>query len=267
MRAREVDFLKLSQAHNIGLNPIIEASLRNNVQTAGKHIVARTPLLKGIVQAGHLLREQPNIGLAERPLKPRNEFKDPALRALAGIVNTSIERPTDHPNYFESGPIARADACADAENFFLSADNGYQIIVNDEGKEILIRKSEGARTSLSLDEININGVIYPPLSVFRAEIGEPETDWEELGYRSVVEAKNAYGDQLPSRIDPNRVEVVSMDQVTSIGFLRLSLWGLAKADQKASTRGIKSLSKDLQKRLLTSDPREVFVRPLAEAAV
>lgn len=147
-----------------------------------------------IANAGETLRLEPEAELASAALS--DDLLDAndgiAQGALKGIVNSSIDRvgidEIPAGRSFICDGANRVPNCSDAERLFsgllsqmawhsspIKIPNRapimsrWGIVTDDTNSPIGITKFNGERSTLSLEEISVNGVVYPPGSLFRMD--------------------------------------------------------------------------------------------------
>jgi hypothetical protein len=228
-------------AQEVLLDPLIEhagvigASLGNS-ECRDSVVYEPAPIYAAVGQAGKILRRNPQAALANKPLQiPPDDLQpqDVALRTLVTLVNGSLDRMARNvPSHRLAScrQIPATHACSEAETFFasviwqmanptsvLSEDEqmepfGYQIITDDYGQALGIRKGVSWPTLLTLEEIAINGVPYPPGSIMRAD----------MPYERYARARL----YRPMR-DFEEQERIDFHDIARLGFMRLSAFVLA----------------------------------------
>jgi hypothetical protein len=221
-----IRFKREYKNQEIDLHPRLEDS-----SVLSEHCFSRNEIAINttVATAGRILRENPEERLANKPINLPSEHDIPqhevALETLEGMINSSIERPPEEklpPYQFESHKIPAVDMCADAELYFDRAIPGgwawlprankeveYQAIVDEseDGLNIVaVRKFEGKPSVLALEDMAVDGVVYPAGSLMRFQLasdGPQEKKYFEWTH------------EHPPRI-------VSYNEVLRGGFLRLS---------------------------------------------
>jgi hypothetical protein len=187
-----------------------------------------------VAEAGVLLRANSTIPLANAPI-PERRFNfmsgqpHPGEQALRTIVNSSITpwpgSAREGTAYSTTEPVSALSTCGDAEEWFSHVIKqmeqpeqpawygnfiGYQIFTSPQGRAIAIRKSldVGQPSTLTLTQTTINGIAYPAGSLMRAS-----TDRSQ---------RAAEGEQ----------QRVSTNDITRIGFLRLSAFAVPLANRR-----------------------------------
>lgn len=143
-----------------------------------------------IAAAGELLGRKPRTKLAKRRIDEsealnRADEGDFARGVLVKIVNATLDRAQDMPadQRFKSSRQKRiVGVCPDAELYFANAivqmkqpdiplDSkqtkpvGYQIVTDQNGGPLAVRKSEGEPSTLTLADVSINNIPYPAGSI------------------------------------------------------------------------------------------------------
>ena len=180
--------------------------------------------LLAIRRAGMYLRHNPDQTLTDAPVYLNKEQRsDISSRVLASMINASIykaSRLDNRPDFICTDP-AGLGICYRSEPSFLSAlrelHNGYNSadIITDGKKPVLLAKHVGERACLTLCDVTIDGVPYPPGSIATYEI--------DLAAR--LEAERTQAEQIYKRFDVSNVK--------SLGFLRLSRFALPVWEQQA----------------------------------
>lgn len=186
------------------------------------------PDFVGVMAAGYLLRRNFQERLVDptvNPIRlastelPKHRFLSRAQRMLYTIINSSLKpQQTELPNFAERPCLLREGACRRSEVYFanviLSMQNdlngalgGCRIISND-GRPILLQKSYGERTALSLEPLAIEGVEYPAGSLMALNVE-----------RDYVEATKKYR----MNIDPGKIEIAAAEEVVGLSFVRPTL--------------------------------------------
>jgi hypothetical protein len=170
--------------------------------------------------------------LANRLLEGNIWGNDTAAVALRRIINGTIQ-----PAYVDAQELnfnckepKTISACSYAETAFSETiheiefdlmsehrevgqeDRGCDVFVHN-GEPIFLRKSQGEPSSLSLADITVNGVPYPRGSIFR------------------VETKDEIRRDSGPQSSINGVREISIDDISSIGFRRLSIWALSPVER------------------------------------
>ena len=203
---------------------------------AGARSVAPTSMLKAMVVAGSMLREEP-----DRPLVINqtidvetgsfHTFTQLTLATMLNASNRPIDAQDTRPQFNElaTEPI---NTCAEAESrfaetfFSLGYDKpeelmGSQVFVDEEQVPVLLRKDFGEKSTIALSDIVIKGVPYPAGSLVRLEIAG------DISRDSVV----MYG-QLPD----SGLEVLPLGLVENIAFSRLSAFALPAPERRLAFR-------------------------------
>lgn len=182
-----------------------------------------TETLLAIRRAGMHLRFNPGQPLTEIPVYlVEDQRGDISSRVLASMINASINKPPQldtQPDFMCRDP-AGLGVCYRSEPSFLSAlmelRNGYNSadIIADGDKPVFLAKQIGERACLTLCDVTIDGVPYPPGSIATYEI--------DLETRKEVERTQT--ERAYRRYDVN--------DVNSLGFLRLSRFALPIGEQQ-----------------------------------
>lgn len=205
-----------------------------------------------VANAGRILRDNPQEKLADCQIILPSEHDIPqhkvALETLRGMINSSIERPPveELPRYqFESRKIPAVNMCPEAEIHFdrsiprgwslmprIDKEVEYQAIVDESDDRldiIAVRKFEGQPSVLALEDVVVDGIVYPAGSLMRLQLKSdgPESkkhfEWTE---------------NSPPR-------VVSASDVLRGGFLRLSDDYIGQPEKIANYR--RRVEKDLRR--------------------
>jgi hypothetical protein len=220
------NFLEQCEEQEVTLHPALTEDTHPAEVEARFEYTCHTPsrMLQAIAMAGGLLRENPDQRLADRTIDlgskvPGKLARSEAAQALAGIINGSIERLdaesgiTDLP-----GSNYGIDACRAAEYrfaqaiFALEAGSGECQIIGDEEPALLRKFGMGSKSALSLRPLGVDGVPYPAGSIFRVTL-DPGVE---------------------PRRDIEGVQSVGLEDVRSLGFMRLSAYGLGLRERMAN---------------------------------
>lgn len=200
----------------------------------------------GVIRAGRLLRKTPGIKLAKKLIPDRHPFQgDVPAAQLARMVNASI-RPVNGFGLasFRSKPMIAIDACPIAEENFADhlrelkhspMPSPVQIFVRDK-KPILLRKSFGIPSALTLSHIAINGIPYPPMSLVRAEaVGDTFNE-----------------DRNPELPEQRGLHIVPAERINKIAFMRLTSFCLPRRQRKEYIPGEAARPQRLDERAVLS---------------
>lgn len=203
---------------------MLSTELRQGIEVMGG---PESDLLKAIFAAGRLLREQPHLRLADYPIAPSPWAEDTTVETLIAIVNASIT-----PQFFTMtqhnfiSPLGKVeDICDYADTGFANtlgwlgwaaySDNipmGCQLYMADD-EPLLLRKSDGVPSALSLESLIINGIPYPAGSILR------------------LDAVGDHRDQPAHLQWPSKVELRPLDDITNLSFQRLSAFALTTGER------------------------------------
>ncbi|HKU18836.1 MAG TPA: hypothetical protein VJP80_06210 [Candidatus Saccharimonadales bacterium] len=195
-------------------------------------------LYAAVVQAGIMLRKSPGCELTNIPIslpEASDYATGPSVAetTLIDMINASIVPvPAEsYDRYFITGTSPAISACSGAEWDFVRTfaqmeypdetiksrgdPTGYQIITGDNDEPIAVRKVTGQQSTLTLTDISINNIPYPPGSLLRAELSldyDPQADYE----------------WKPSAAGRARV---SSDYVERAAFMRLSAFAIEPGER------------------------------------
>lgn len=201
-----------------------------------KFCSAPTRTLEVLAFAGRLLRKDPNIELVDRAVIPTDYLPEGSTgRMLLDVLNAS-HTPVDggdRPTFTCQMPID-VMACGYAEAGFLTAISrlrkeavGHRtadrkpghvtVFVDQEGDPLLVQKSDGERSALSVGEIVINGIPYPAGSLF--------------GIRTLLDYHVTRSDSRHLPQLNHQLSVLPAAMVSHISFKRLSAYGVPVAER------------------------------------
>lgn len=186
MSADYHSFLRRCRDQGAGLDPGFLDETRRMSLEGIKYSCWPDALHKTIVVAGNILRLESDTRLARKPIKDdgSDQFRDPAGKMLMDIINASIDPVVDPGIPTFNGPEARGvssiSACDSSEayfaNTFLSLKRkeprrgfGAQLFVDHAERPVMLRKYDHVQSTLTLENIIINGVPYARGSVMRVE--------------------------------------------------------------------------------------------------
>lgn len=166
--------------------------------------------LAAVAEAGRLLRKDPERKLADGLIRPTDTISnDIGALALTRMINASIDPVIDAEVVFPSGSscdVRAIEVCRTAEKDFAfmiedlkkqeDVDEGGEIIVDNSGSPIMLRKASNVPSSLSLTELVVNGIPYPAGSLFNTRLGRDRYE---------------HGDRLLT--DPTKFTVVSIQDI------------------------------------------------------
>ncbi|MBI5357500.1 hypothetical protein HZB74_01490 [Candidatus Saccharibacteria bacterium] len=193
----------------------------DNFATPDVHVKGST-LLNAYSSGCTKLARNPLEPLAERPIE--GYVPDSRLgRYLVNLINDSVERDSDADTAFTvEWPSKSHLVCSETETNLLSA-MGHRgglvtsevgklsvLYCTDEGEPVLFKKGVGVSSTISLREISINGIAYPPGMLF------------SLHQRGLPNSVN---------MAPHRMAVRPTSLIRSIAPLRLSEFALPKEEQ------------------------------------
>jgi hypothetical protein len=195
-----------------------------------------TPVYAAVARAGSMLREDPDITLADRPITrsmQRGFEHDVASRALTNIINASIE-PVPAKSWdtsFTCSGLPLVHRCSYAEKSFAAVFQqmldpeaqeidgykpfGSQLLVGENDRIIAIRKVLGARTCLTLQGVTINSIPYPPGSLMRVNL---RREHDGTRYRT---------------FNNRRITTAPIESVSHLNFLRLSAFAVRPSERSA----------------------------------
>jgi hypothetical protein len=193
-----------------------------------------TPVYAAVARAGSMLREDPDVTLADQPITRTMQrgFKhDVASRALTDIINASIE-PVPAKSWdtsFTCSGLPLLHRCSYAEKSFAAVFQqmldpqaaildayvplGSQLLVGENNRIIAIRKALGARTCLTLEEVTINSIPYPPGSLMRVNL---RREHDGKRYRT---------------FNSERITAAPIESVSHLNFLRLSAFAVRPSER------------------------------------
>jgi hypothetical protein len=220
-----IHFAEFAQAYSdehIPLHPLVMQAGIRGAPTRPQSMHDDVPLMAPLVEAAELLRQSPGTELAAAPL--RREFpRGTIAHALRLLLNTSVEPQQVRPEAlnFTSDPVGNIDACGAAEDYFLSLARRLTYKVSPEpvcdiftykDRPVILRKNRsfGAPSALSLARISINGVVFPPFSLLRAEAENDNWYENEEGTASLHTSREQGILRRP------------IDELTAIGFMRIT---------------------------------------------
>jgi hypothetical protein len=150
-----------------------------------------------IARAARLLRLRPGVGLLPGRRLPddlQNQLgNDVPTKTLLNLLNLAIVPSPSYfhtlPSRFSSGPVKALGACAKAEVAFAEVFAqmqtpahllpskpellGYELVTNRAKRVIAVGKgSHGEPSALSLEDLYINGHLYPAGTLLRADPGQ-----------------------------------------------------------------------------------------------
>lgn len=185
-----------------------------------------------VVEAGDILRKNPDRKLADATIVPPANERHPlnrslAARTLIGMVNASVERlpATGRDNTFECLGTRAIEACLTADRDFgrvirqmrapgklLTGEDqvvGYQLITGERNGPLAVRKGVGEPSTLSFVDMTINGIPYPAGSILRAEILDDRTTETSSGYSTSVPRG------VHARVDVGRVSHIAFRRLSA----------------------------------------------------
>lgn len=192
-------------------------------------------VLAAIKQAGSLLEVFNAKPLADKPIVPGDDFnEDLPTQTLVEIINASVLYQPPDPDRFniQSERTDIIDNCGDAEVGFMRTAEALSRISSDgkvlAGSQIFlhkqaptfIRKAGSFPSTIGLKPISINGIPYPPGSLYSLEFSTGDAA--------------SYEEKETPDAAANRVEVYSARQVKAIRFLRLSAFALNSTERRAA---------------------------------
>ncbi len=193
-----------------------------DMETGGdrNYFSAYTPnlTLLAIARAGAYLRNNPNKPLAEAPVFLESDKQDDfSSQVIASMINASIERPEQNPDglAFNCVDPFGVNICKSAEPRFIDAVDATKDldVVTDNDKPVLAIKYLGEVSCLTLRDVTIDGIPYPAGSITRPVIKETAVNREINSER---------------KTGPGQYTI---DEVKSLGFMRLSMFALPLADR------------------------------------
>lgn len=195
------------------------------------------PVWLVLQHVGRRLRKSPGEVLADRPIRGEELSADTATSVLRTIINCTVEQTPSNIGlaFFECSGASTLGYCTAAESdFYLLArhielqaklpveDRTFQNrgceIFTFQGVPLLLRKSTGNPSSLSLANLAVNRVIYPRGSFFRVD---------------TVDDLAKGGDPKP---DKNSLRVLDISEIAKISFGRLSLMAF-RPDERPGLHG------------------------------
>lgn len=212
------------------------------------------PLLSAVAEAGEILRSNPNAELADKLITPTPVIgRDVGALTLTRIINASIEPITEATSRSVVCEKAHeVNVCDSAETYFADvikalrtknpAEGGCELITDDDGQVILIRKGIGEPSALSLHELVVNGIPYPPGSLF--------------SLHAVGDYNKRRGWELPKDFLPDRIHIFGSERVAKLGFMRLSAYALKDRGVRKAFLGLPDYESNLNT-VLRATPTEI----------
>lgn len=179
-------FAEVCEGEGVTLEPPIVEAGQSNMVSERHSLYDEAPCMAPIIEAGILLRAEPDIALANQVIRqtfPRGTLAS----ALRTVINSTVE-------YRRAGLVVAdtpsLDVCHDAETYFMSLflnmereDSPRCDIFTKDSKPLFVRKRGlGVPSTISLASISLNHVSYPAFSLFRLEAEGDEwfVDDEEI---------------------------------------------------------------------------------------
>lgn len=226
------DFSMQVLEQDVLFHPELEAAIRNQAVSDKGNYYTPSSILAGIAQAAYLLRNRPNVELVNTEITLQDaQSASVELLTFANILNASRGLQTAPlPAYTlsDSSP-AYIDNCFNAEpmfgrilalidedplsNTYNNVASAYQIIC-DGMQPVFLRKGCGKPSALSLVPIALNGIPYPPGSLWRVDLR-----WDKS-----VRSGNSFAYNLNYTGYKN--ELIPFTSVTHASFMRLSAFAL-----------------------------------------
>lgn len=236
-------FYKLCVDLGVNLDPEVFTTANNLVEDG-----IPTGILSAVKNAGEALREDPDRVLTDSLINPDWGFStNVSTRTLIEILNSSLEKSPipSHEVQFTCSPAEKLDTCSFADLSFLRtivtveyvspdqpAAHGCQIIANQAGSPIFVRKYLGNPSAISLKDVYINGIPYPAGSIFSLEAPDDE-------------------DSLPEP-SSHKVQEIPLRNIGRISFLRLSAFALPPAERRAAKFHIDKQAQEVETDYLLS---------------
>ena len=187
-------------------------------------------IFAAIAESGRILRERPGTELIDNLIIKNRQFRfDRVANCLLNILNNSKD-----PFYLENDfnfnckEEKGIDACGLTESRFCS--NLLDLInTADENRDIKVcqligddlplffRKFNGINSSISLEDITIDGILYPSGSLFNLILDD---DYDDI-YKN-----------LKNKFDGVNYENVGIEHIKSVGFVRLTTFALPIRQRK-----------------------------------
>lgn len=216
------EFDKICRSREVGLNEILRESLLASLEASWfddpiSNGGTPTQLLSAVSAAGDLVMGLPHEPLAKNRISlPLAARRDPVATVLERIVNSSINPISSASNSFDSYHHS-LDSCSEAEHRFLETflslqrsrqtgqvALGCQIVIKDE-RPLMLTKNNPIKSSINFRDIVIDGIPYPAGSILRTKVDE---------------GSPFYG------IPKEGVQILPFEEITGVGFLRLSAFFL-----------------------------------------
>lgn len=210
-------------AERVGLNKAVAIAGENRKASLRYSRFDGAPYMAPIIEAGLLLREDPDAELVTKPIK-RVFQSDTLAAALCAVLNSTVQREQAE---FEGGqhPL---DVCHEAETYFMSLfceleseePPRCEIFANNQEPLFVRKRNGGAPSAMSLASISVERVVYPAFSLFRLE---------------------AKGDKWFQEVKTHRLQRSSIDgvhvrgvgDIETVTFLRPSVFSVSPTERSA----------------------------------
>jgi hypothetical protein len=224
-----------ASAVGVPIHPDVTTMARTDLRN--EHDFVFSKCHAAFTQAARILRRRSNPQLiaddATNSLLPSYVAVDGTGEQFVDMFNSAAgdEYFCREDVMFEPGPVADADYCGFAEIAFADTvsglldkaeqtvedgdivdGKGYTIFTGADDRPVLIRKSIGIPTSLSLEPIMINGVLYPAGSIVRATT------------KKEAYLENLVMDMQFTMPEENVARAIPVSEIGNIGIMRLSLF-------------------------------------------
>lgn len=246
------------------INPVIELAHNQNVNLLphlgdvykyNMEVWFPTPEMVVITNAAGKLQEEPDIQLADRPIAEIGWPTDTASQLIRTMINTSLipeeQRPKSQVSFRSMQPTL--DFCRLAERGFVRAlktvqalgrfgtmpkgKEGVRLLVDADNEPRFLQKS-GIRSLLALVPFEVDGIRYPAGSIAQAKFSTKHGE-----------------------IPHNKLDVVSIDDIERLAFLRLSLFAFSPEERAPLLKKIGLLERRRKtRRHLTIDHVAVTAR-------